>query len=553
MYPDLLEIFGVTLHGLMFERVLWGIGVLVMLWGVVSTISIFLKGRIGEAIVQGLIVVAILYWCAQSLTATFMPNYVLTFQQPVVIHSYAFCILLGIIFGTLSAMWMAPNRGIQKSWIVKLCLWFVLIGFVGARAAHVIVERQFYLDSCFNPSVVGLAEPNCWRALDVSEGGLTFYGGVIAGFLVLIVGYIIQRRRNPNFKLFHLVDSLAVALAMAHGFGRIGCLAAGCCWGALTTSGWGVHYPPGSFAYVELAKDPNWMPVLEALGRTPAMHPSQLYEAGGEFILFAIMVCMAVRQHRRQDDLIYEVASQVPGAKRSKRSRRIMPKLFGGKEGDMGDASAKAPERESQVKVDSSGNREVALDSSLSSALNGLSSLQEMPKESNDSPATAVPLLKKSGDAGRAGNDAASKVPVLTRKEEPKRNVMIDIEQGPLAQKARVRHALNLMKSSQKAKDEESAKSAAPELSMVERYMPEQPGKITAWWFIGYGVLRFVVEMMRDDTERGYYLQKVFPEINRFLDVSPDHVTVLSTSQGIALGMIVFGMIALLCSTKKRA
>ena len=411
MYPDLLEIFGITLYGVMFERVLWLISASLMLWGVVSSILIYLKGRKGEAIVQMVIVFVLLLWFGSSFLGTFDEGYSLVFREPVVIHTYAFCILIGIACGIGVAMWMGPRRGMSRMWIAKLCLWCVLIGFIGARGAYVIVERQFFIDSCVNPSLVGLSEPNCWRFLNVSEGGLVFYGGVITGFLVLIGGWLWQRRRNPKFKALALADTLVPALAAAHGFGRIGCIAAGCCWGALTRSGGGIHYKPGSFAYEALLKDPAWHDVVVKAGETPGIHATQLYEAGVEFLFLGLICFLAYRQHKRIEAF----------------------------------AMAKSEEAES-----------------------------------------------KSEEA-----------------ESKSENIITDNVPGV------------------------------------------HYGRLASLWLIGYGVSRIIIECMRDDGERGYFFERVIEPVNEILDVSLEHATIFTTSQGIGVVMIVIGVVFLIMSNKK--
>lgn len=373
MYPDLLGIFGVTLYGTGFERVLWIIGVLLMIWGIVSSIQIYRKGRHGEGVIQGVIVTALLIWFSTRLYYTFMPNYTLTFSEPLVLHSYAFMILVGICLGIFTATRMAPYRNVPPKEMAKLCLWMVLFGFIGARLAHVIVEAPFYWNACFDPGSVGLSESDCLRTLNFAEGGLTFYGGVIAGIFVLL--FFMHKHRNDGFTLLTIGDLLTAPLAIAHACGRIGCLAAGCCWGAITNGNIGIHYHTGSFAFDELAKNPEIAPELMKSGETPLMHATQLYEAGGEIILYIVLWLMLVKKVRN--------------------------------------------------------------------------------------------------------------------------------------------------------------------------------GMMLGTWFIAYGVLRFVVEIMRDDTERGAFFDAVVPAINKFFLVSPDHNTFMSTSQGIACVMIVLGIASIIASAAR--
>ncbi len=443
MYPDLLEIFGITLHGVMFERILWLILSGMMIWGVVNSFQILKQGRKMEGGVQLIIVLGVLLWSGTRCIGTFQEGYALLFKQPIVIHSYAFCILLGIIAGVFSAMWMAPMRGIERSWIGKLALWCVLVGMTGARLAYVVVERQFFIDSCFNPQLVGLAEPDCLRVFNVSEGGLVFYGGVIAGFICLFAGYYYQKRRNPKFNIFALSDTLAPALAVSHGFGRIGCIAAGCCWGAITRGGGGVEYPKGSFAYEALLRDPKWHDwVLEA-GHTPGMHATQLYEAGVEFLLLGIILYWGYRQNLKTK--AWMAASSVESS--DTESACKTETVTGKAEGESTDGASKS----------------------------------------------------EAGEGGVA---------------KPERKSWFDAE--------------------------------------VCRDMPLKYGRISALWLIGYGFSRIVIECMRDDGERGYYFESVIEPVNSILNVPLDHGTILTTSQGIGLGMIVIGCVFYILSNKKR-
>ena len=68
--------------------------------------------------------------------------------------------------------------------------------------------------------------------------GSTFLGGFIGGFAVLMAVYfgagsILFRESREHIRRFSTVlDGLAVCVPLGHGFGRIGCLMAGCCHGA---------------------------------------------------------------------------------------------------------------------------------------------------------------------------------------------------------------------------------------------------------------------------------------------------------------------------------
>ena len=376
MYPDLLEVFGIQLHGVVFERILWIAICVFMLWGIASSVRLFRAARKTEGIIQGVLVGGVLVWAAKKCFATFDPSYVLTFSTPIVLHSYAFCIIVGIALGIWTVRAQGRRLHFDPNELSRLCFLLIIFGFVGARLAHVAVEFPTYWNSCFDPAAAGLAQPNCMRVLDISEGGLTFYGGVIAGMLVLVWFFIRRYRRGQDASTLSLIDILASALAITHACGRIGCIAAGCCWGAVTTGSFGLRYPKGSFAYNALLNDPHFHDEIVQNGVTPLMHASQLYEACSELAIYGLLWWLLSRRSK--------------------------------------------------------------------------------------------------------------------------------------------------------------------------------PGIMAGTWLVSYGIVRFIVEMLRDDADRGYFFEAVWPKVNALLHISSDHPTILTTSQGIALVMIALGIILLIYSAKKK-
>jgi phosphatidylglycerol:prolipoprotein diacylglycerol transferase len=65
-------------------------------------------------------------------------------------------------------------------------------------------------------------------------------------------------------------------VAIAQGFGRIGCFLAGCCYGRVTTSSFGVVFPADSFA-------PSGVKLI----------PTQLISAAGDFVIAAVLIIIA--------------------------------------------------------------------------------------------------------------------------------------------------------------------------------------------------------------------------------------------------------------------
>ena len=76
------------------------------------------------------------------------------------------------------------------------------------------------------------------EAFVINRGtGATFLGGLVGGVVTFLIGYFgIGHFLFPdreNLKYFpRLLDVASVCITSAHGFGRLGCLMVGCCYGA---------------------------------------------------------------------------------------------------------------------------------------------------------------------------------------------------------------------------------------------------------------------------------------------------------------------------------
>ena len=75
-------------------------------------------------------------------------------------------------------------------------------------------------------------------------------------------------------------------IVMAHGFGRIGCFFAGCCYGVPTDSFLGVTFP----------------------GHSHAVHPTMLYEAAFLFILFGVFTFLLFKYDFKHNMSLYLVS-----------------------------------------------------------------------------------------------------------------------------------------------------------------------------------------------------------------------------------------------------
>jgi len=82
-----------------------------------------------------------------------------------------------------------------------------------------------------------------WMFVSYSFGEVVFYGGLIGGVTAMIL-YC----RTYRIPILPIADLFAPALAVAHGFGRVGCFFGGCCYGISVQEShrFAVIFPPSS-------------------------------------------------------------------------------------------------------------------------------------------------------------------------------------------------------------------------------------------------------------------------------------------------------------------
>src|SRR5512146_854254 len=170
--------------------------------------------------------------------------------------AYFLLLLTGFIFATAAGALWARRIGKDPDVIVDLGLACLLMGVVGSRLLHVIADGYFwdYVHLCTDPSKVDwkitqaeclsdryggswdaareVCHPiarDCFAWAKFWAGGLTYYGGFIgasaAGW------WLLKRDRFPFWKA---ADMAGLVIPIGLGFGRMGCLLAGCCFGSVT-------------------------------------------------------------------------------------------------------------------------------------------------------------------------------------------------------------------------------------------------------------------------------------------------------------------------------
>ena len=178
--------------------------------------------------------------------------------------SYSVMLLLGAIaFTVVTILLLEKAEGVEQA-VTNRILILSVFGFAVLGGAAFLMNSLFH--SIENKSL--------------SFGGITWLGGVIWAFpcMILLIHKFCPRIKGEALRFFNL---LVPGIALAHGFGRIGCFLGGCCYGKRTDSIFGVSFPEGSAAAKQYpALDGGSLPVL----------PTQLFEAVFELLLFVVMM-----------------------------------------------------------------------------------------------------------------------------------------------------------------------------------------------------------------------------------------------------------------------
>ncbi len=201
-------------------------------------------------------------------------------RREIALHSYGILIAAGLGAGIWVAYREGRRRGLDGGRVLDLAFWLVVSGLVGSRLTYGLVNARSFFHACADGG--GPWWRDCTSLLAIWEGGLVFYGGVAAA---AAVAWRFSRRQGWSFGV--VGDLFAPALAIGHAFGRLGCFAAGCCFGKETAARLGVAFPRGSVAF-DVLRSAGAVPPGAA--ETPPLHPTQLYEAAGELALFGLLL-----------------------------------------------------------------------------------------------------------------------------------------------------------------------------------------------------------------------------------------------------------------------
>jgi phosphatidylglycerol:prolipoprotein diacylglycerol transferase len=237
------------------------------------------------------------------------------------VQGYGTLMVIGFLVSVFLMRRMAKRFGQNPETVANLAMYVLISGIVASRIFYVVHYPQYFTGKPM-------------QVFAIWQGGLEFLGGVIGagGFLA----FYFWRRKLPKLRY---LDVLAVGLMVGAGFGRLGCIMRGCCYGKVTDVPWAFTFPYGSPAfesqvYPDLARQrtepllklpdtyfedgclkpfneltpEQQIAVTSGPYRTLPVHPTQLYDSLSNFSIAFILYLLWRRIGQRKPGIVLSLA-----------------------------------------------------------------------------------------------------------------------------------------------------------------------------------------------------------------------------------------------------
>ncbi len=182
--------------------------------------------------------------------------------------TYGLLVSIGVLTGLWISVRNSEKQGIDPENAWNLGILVVLAGIIGAKVLYILVDWTYYS-----------SHPGEIFSFSTLQAGGVFSGGLVAGLAA--AAWYVRKHQMPALAT---CDAFAPGLAMGHAIGRVGCFAAGCCYGKPTDHFWGVTFTN---------------PLAQLWVGTPlheALEPTQLIESAAELLIFAILMWLLKRK-----------------------------------------------------------------------------------------------------------------------------------------------------------------------------------------------------------------------------------------------------------------
>jgi phosphatidylglycerol:prolipoprotein diacylglycerol transferase len=182
--------------------------------------------------------------------------------------TYGVMAAIGLILGLIVNVRLARRDGIDEDRAWNLGVYAILAGVLGAKVLYVLSDWKRFS-----------AHPRQIFSLELLQSGGVWYGAFLGG-VGAGIAYVLWNR----MPLLRTWDAFTPGMSLGHGLGRLGCFAAGCCFGRETTVPWAVVFT-----------DP-WANETSGTPLGVHLHPTQIYEFLAEMAIFPFLLWLTPRR-----------------------------------------------------------------------------------------------------------------------------------------------------------------------------------------------------------------------------------------------------------------
>lgn len=169
-------------------------------------------------------------------------------------------IAIGVFVAYFTAVRRGAGKNIDSDNVFSLVVWALVSGYIGSKLLYII-------------TIIPEAVKDISVLKNALEGWVV-YGGIIGGVIGILLMCHIKR-----LDFWQYIDLAAPSMALAQGFGRIGCLLAGCCYGRETLSAFAITFHNSAYA-------PNGVPLV----------PTQIISSALDFINAFVLIWLDNRK-----------------------------------------------------------------------------------------------------------------------------------------------------------------------------------------------------------------------------------------------------------------
>ena len=193
---------------------------------------------------------------------------------PFKFHMYGFMVAVGVAAALFILYYFGKKKNVSEKFL-DFVFYNTLAAVLGGFGSAALFQATY--DYIENPA----------NGFDISEG-ITFIGGLIGGVALFLIVYFIMRRKLKG-RVLDILSYAPACITVAHAFGRIGCLFAGCCHGSPTDAWYGIYMHTAEYGYAKVV-------------------PTQLFEALYLFALCAIIFILVMKWDFKHGMSLYLIA-----------------------------------------------------------------------------------------------------------------------------------------------------------------------------------------------------------------------------------------------------